>query len=131
MEKIIQNWVDTSNYDIKTAEAMYRAGRYIYVVFMCHLAMEKMLKALVAKKQPEDMPPKTHNLIHLAQRVNVSPPEELRDFFQRIDNVSIVTRYPEDLQKLKKEFDKNTTRRILTDTKKIVKWLKQHLKSKD
>jgi HEPN domain-containing protein len=131
MEKIIQNWVSTSNYDIKTAEAMYKAGRYIYVVFMCHLAMEKMLKALVAKNQPEDMPPKIHNLIHLAQRADVSPPEELRDFFQRIDNVSIVTRYPEDLQQMKKEFDQNTTKRILTDTKRVVKWLKQHLHSID
>ena len=68
MDKNVKNWVATSNYDIRTADAMYKAGRYIYVVFMCHLAMEKMLKALLAKKYPQDIPPKIHNLINLAQR---------------------------------------------------------------
>jgi len=29
MEKIVKNWIATSNYDLKTAEAMLKAGRYI------------------------------------------------------------------------------------------------------
>jgi hypothetical protein len=41
MNKIVKNWVATSNYDFQTAAAMYKAGRYLYVVFMCHLAIEK------------------------------------------------------------------------------------------
>ena len=51
------------------------------------------------------------------------------DFFQRIDNVSVATRYPEDLRTLSKEFNQDTAKRILTDTKRMIKWLKQHLKS--
>jgi len=100
-------------------------------VFMCHLAMEKMLKALLAHKYSEDMPPKIHNLIILAQRANISPPDNLKDFLQRIDNVSIATRYPEDLRTLSKEFNQDTAKRILTDTKRMLKWLKQHLKSEE
>jgi len=131
MDKIVKNWVATSNYDILTADAMYKAGRYLYVVFMCHLAMEKMLKALLAHKFSEDMPPKIHNLIILAQKANISPPDNLKDFLQRIDNVSIATRYPEDLRTLSKEFNQDTAKRILTDTKRMLKWLKQHLKSEE
>jgi HEPN domain-containing protein len=127
MDKNVKNWVATSNYDIRTAEAMYKAGRYIYVVFMCHLAMEKMLKALLAKKYPKDIPPKIHNLINLAQRADISPPENLRDFFQRIDNVSIATRYPEDLRRLSKEFNQDRAKQILADTKRMLKWFKQQL----
>jgi len=48
MNKIVINWVKTSNYDLQTADAMYKAARYLYVVFMCHLAIEKMLKAILA-----------------------------------------------------------------------------------
>ena len=108
MDKIVKNWVATSNYDTLTADAIYKAGRYLYVVFMCHLAMEKMLKALLAHKYPEDMPPKIHNLIILVQRANISLPDNLKDFLQRIDNVSIATRYPEDLRTLSKEFNQDT-----------------------
>ena len=128
MVKIVKNWIATSNYDIQTADAMYRAGRYIYVVFMCHLALEKMLKALLANKHPEEIPPKIHNLINLSQRAGITPPDDLKEFFQRIDNVSIATRYPEDLKRLSKEFDRDTAKRILTNTKRMIKWLRQHLK---
>jgi HEPN domain-containing protein len=129
MNNIVKNWVATSNYDLQTADAMYKAGRYLYVVFICHLAIEKMLKALLARKYPENVPPKIHNLINLSQRAGITIPENLKDFFQRIDNVSIATRYPEDLRTLSKEFNQDTAQRILSDTKRMLKWLKQHLKS--
>ena len=129
MNRIVKNWAATSNYDLQTADAMYKAGRYLYVVFMCHLAIEKMLKALLALKYPEDIPPKIHNLINLAQKAEIPLPEDLKDFFQRIDNVSVATRYPEDLRTLSKEFNQDTTKRILTDTKRMIKWLRQQLKS--
>jgi HEPN domain-containing protein len=129
MNKIAKNWVATSNYDIQTAAAMYKAGRYLYVVFMSHLAIEKMLKALLAHKYPENVPPKIHNLINLSQRAEIALPENLNDFLQRLDNVSVVTRYPEDLRTLSKEFNQDTAKLILTDTKRMIKWLKQHLKS--
>jgi HEPN domain-containing protein len=129
MEKAVKNWIASSNYDLQTAEAMHKSGRYIYVVFMCHLAMEKILKALLAKKHPETIPPKIHNLINLSQKAGIMPPDDLKDFLQRIDNVSIATRYPEDLRRLSKEFDQAAAKRILSNTRKIIKWLKQHLKS--
>ena len=129
MNRVVKNWAATANYDLQTADAMYKAGRYLYVVFMCHLAIEKMLKAILAQKYPADAPPKIHNLIHLVQRTEVTLPDHLKDFFQRIDNVSVATRYPEDLRTLSKEFNQDTAKRILTETKRMIKWLKQHLKS--
>jgi HEPN domain-containing protein len=129
MEKAVKNWIASSNYDLQTANAMFETGRYLYVVFMCHLAIEKMLKALLAHKYPEDIPPKIHNLINLAQRAEIIPPKNLKDFFQRLDNVSILTRYPEDLRTLSKEFNQDTVKLILIDTRRMIKWLRQHLKS--
>jgi HEPN domain-containing protein len=129
MDKIVKNWVATSNYDLQTADAMYKAGRHLYVVFMCHLAIEKMLKALLAHKYPENVLPKIHSLINLSQRGEIALPENLKDFFQRLDSVSVVTRYLEDLRTLSKEFNQDTAKRILADTKRMIKWLKQHLKS--
>jgi len=128
MNKIVINWVKTSNYDLQTADAMYKAARYLYVVFMCHLAIEKMLKAILVHKYPEDIPPKIHNLINLMQKAEITLPEDLKDFFQRLDNVSVATRYPEDLRTLSKEFNQDTAKKVLTETKRMIKWLKQQLK---
>lgn len=59
MNRVFKNWEGTSNYDLRTAEAMYKAGRYLYVVFMCCLAIEKMLKAILAQKDPEETLPRS------------------------------------------------------------------------
>ena len=88
-----------------------------------------MLKAILSHKYPENVPPKLHNLINLAQKAEIAIPDNLIDFFQRLDNVSISTRYPEDLRTLSKEFNQVTAKLILINTKRLIKWLKQHLKS--
>jgi HEPN domain-containing protein len=128
MNNVTKNWIASSNYDMQTAKAMSETGRYLYVVFICHLAMEKMLKALLSQKYPQDIPPKIHNLITLAQKAGIKPPDNLKDFFLRIDNVSVVTRYPEDMRALAKDFNKESAKLILSETRKILKWLKQNLK---
>ena len=51
----IDYWVDIADYDLKTAEAMLETGRFLYVGFMCHQAIEKMLKGyyvFVRNEQP-------------------------------------------------------------------------------
>lgn len=46
MRKTTANWLASADYDLETADAMLKSRRYLYVVFMCHLALEKTLKAL-------------------------------------------------------------------------------------
>ena len=45
MNKRVTYWIEMSDYDFDTAEAMLRTGRYLYVGFMCHQTIEKALKA--------------------------------------------------------------------------------------
>ncbi|OGQ05929.1 MAG: hypothetical protein A2W61_02020 [Deltaproteobacteria bacterium RIFCSPLOWO2_01_44_7] len=58
MKKTTKNWIDTSEYDFSTADHMFQTGRYLYVIYFCHLSLEKLLKAIVAETQ-EGLPPKT------------------------------------------------------------------------
>jgi hypothetical protein len=41
MDKIVKNWVATSNNDLQTAAAMYKAGRHLYVVIHVPLGYRK------------------------------------------------------------------------------------------
>ena len=42
MVKGPEEWFKQAEYDIKTAEAMFATKKYVYVVFMSHLSIEKL-----------------------------------------------------------------------------------------
>lgn len=61
MDSKIKYWIDLSDYDLETAEAMLQSKRYLYVGFMCHQAIEKAFKAYYTKLKFETAP-NTHSL---------------------------------------------------------------------
>lgn len=94
-----KNWIDSSDYDFTTANHMLQTGRYIYVIFMCHLAIEKLLKGIL-HEVTGSLPSKTHDLISLLKLADLQMPDHLSEFIGKINNASVVTRYPEDLTKI-------------------------------
>ena len=126
----ISNWVKSSNYDIKTAEHMLKTGRHIYVLFMCHLSVEKLLKAIY-EAALKRVPPKTHNLINLANSVNLQIPEQHLKLIESLNDLSIVTRYPEDIDSLIRAFRRSRVENYLLRTKEFLKWLKQDARLKE
>ena len=113
-------------YDLKTAESLLKDKRYIYVAFMCHLAIEKALNAILSEMFQE-LPPYTHNLNRLIELGNIVLPEDYRLFINKINLQSVPTRYPEDFMKISKEFNRNITEQYLIQTKGIVRWLKRNI----
>ena len=108
MNKEIKNWLEMVNYDLETANQMFKTGRYVYVIFMCHLAIEKSLKSIVCLETKKP-PPKTHDLIYLITLGKMELSQELLDFIGKINNAGVVTRYPEDLSKLVSSYPKIIT----------------------
>jgi len=125
MRKDTKNFVKSAEYDLKTAEFMLNSERYIYVIFMCHLSLEKILKAIVTETT-QKIPPKSHNLIYLLKLGNIQLPPESFDFIAKINNASIVTRYPEDFSKILEAYPKNVTEEYFCKTKEILECLKKH-----
>lgn len=121
-------WLLQAEYDYKTAAAMFKAGRYIYAVFMCHLSIEKALKGLYAERLKKN-PPKIHDLVFLSEKINLAIPAELNDFIDELNDLSVPTRYPDELKRLLKEYNKGRTGKTLKQTKELLSWLRG--KSKD
>ena len=115
------------SYDLTTAQSMLKTGRFIYVIFMCHLALEKALKAIVCNKNKQ-IPPKTHDLIYLLNLTDIQLPESLLDFLGMINNVSVVTRYPEDFPKLVQSYPKKIAQQYFEKTKEIIQCLQKDSK---
>jgi HEPN domain-containing protein len=118
-----REWLRQAVYDMKTADALFSSKRYIYAVFMCHLSIEKALKGLYAF-QLGAVPPRTHNLVYLVEKIKLELPGTLYDFVFTLNGVSVPTRYPGDLQKLLKEYTRAKTGKVLDQSKEVLQWLK-------
>lgn len=128
MTREIENWLNSAAYDLGAAADMLKAGRYLYTVFLCHLAVEKTLKAKV-REATGKTPPKTHDLIALLRTSGLRPPSELLDFLGRLSGAGVATRYPEDLSEADKLYTEATAAEYLQRTEEVIRWIRQPLKS--
>jgi len=118
-----KEWLKQADYDMDTADAMHGSGRYFYAVFMCHLSIEKALKGLYYKVLNE-VPPKTHNLIYLLNKIGKKPELELEKFIIKLNTASVATRYPDDLAKIQAAYTEEVTKDMITKSKDLLKWVK-------
>jgi len=118
-----KEWLKQADYDMDTADAMFSSGRYFYAVFMCHLSIEKSLKGLYSKKLHE-VPPKTHNLIYLLNKIGKKSDQELEKFIIKLNTASVATRYPDDLAKIQSAYTEEITKEMIEKSKDVLKWVK-------
>ena len=112
-------WLDLSEYDLETAEALLKSKGYLYVGFMCHQTIEKAFKPYYTKLKSQNVP-YSHNLSYLAKKGgfynNFS--EEQKDFIDLIEPLNIEVRYPVHKERLMKELSESKCNEILQKTKK-------------
>ena len=85
-----------------------------------HLALEKMIKALVVR-QTGQTPPKIHNLVRLALRAGLKPDPEQERFLRRFDVHQLEGRYPDSQLA---EISAAWAQEELREAAEILQWLK-------
>lgn len=123
MKSLTKQWLGQANYDLATAEAMFKTRRYLYVAFMCQQAIEKLLKAIIQERTGKT-PPYTHRLLTLLKLVEIPADAARVDFLELLTAYYINGRYPEHKQKLAKELTKARVQGFLSKTKEVFRWLK-------
>ena len=128
-EKTIKYWISVSDYDFETAKAMLEARRYLYVGFMAHQSIEKILKAYYVK-MIQETPPYSHNLLLLAERATLKNDlsEEDIEFLSLLNPLNIEARYPKYKDELLNSLTTEKCEEILLKTERFQKWVKQKLK---
>ena len=121
-------WLDIADYDLGTAEDLFKSRRWIYVAFMCHQVIEKTLKAYWSATQESD-PPFTHHLSNLAIRSGLyeQMTEEQQEFIAMLMPMNIEARYPEYKQKLSAKLNQESCQDIINKTKALQIWIKNKL----
>jgi HEPN domain-containing protein len=119
-------WLETAQYDLDTADAMFQSGRWVYVVFMCQQAIEKLVKGLYVL-YIDDNVPKTHNIRILVERFESQLQEPVTDerynLFEDLTIHYINGRYTDYKQSLNERLDKQTAADFIKQTKEVFAWL--------
>lgn len=126
-QKKIEYWLDIAQYDMDTAHSMQEAGRYLYTVYMCQQAVEKMLKTLHVQKLGKEAP-YSHNLVYLQSLVDLNPDESYLELMAELTAYYIEGRYPAYKQKLSLLVDRMKAQELLEKTTEIFQWLKSQVK---
>lgn len=124
----VKYWVELSDYDLETARAMLNTGRFLYVGFMCHQSIEKILKACVISLQ-DSSPPFSHSLSLLAKKAGIWElfSENQQNFIDQLEPLNIEARYPSDKERLLRSLSREKCETILKNSEALVGWIKEKL----
>ena len=117
-----KNWIEHSDYDFETAEAMNNSGRYLYVLITAQQSIEKQLKAVYEYKCKKI--PKVHDLLRLANGLELSLTENQNKLFIELSYYYVASRYQERVKKLSARINRTISSSIINETKEILTWLK-------
>jgi len=96
--KQIAFWRDSAKEDWDVALQLVDNGRTRHGFFFAHLALEKILKAIVCK-QSQDLAPRLHNLSRLAELAALTLDTQRMEVLAEMNAFQIEGRYPESLTK--------------------------------
>ena len=128
MNDKVTYWIEMSDYDFDTAKAMLETKRYLYVAFMFHQTVEKILKAYWSNVL-EEPPLKIHSLSRLAEKSGLDKDmsEEQTDFIDELEPLNIEARYPSYKERLMKSLTSDRCKELIEQTDKLRTWIKSKL----
>jgi len=124
MSRAANNWFEIASYDLETAEAMQKERRYLYVIFFCQQAVEKMMKGKYTEKTGE-VAPKIHDLRRLSEIATLNITEKYMQFLDQLTYLYIDVRYPMDLSESLTTITEDVAKNYLNQTKGFLRWLQR------
>ena len=126
MEKHVEYWLAQSDNDLPVAESMLEKGHYTWSLFIGHLVLEKILKAIYVREH-QKIAPRIHDLVKLAKSTTMKLSDEQLVFLSEVSDFNMEGRYPDEknefVRRCSKEFATDYLRRI----KEMRSWLKKQI----
>ena len=120
-------WLDHALYDMKAAEAMLNSGMWVYTVFMCQQAIEKLVKGLYGLFVDADNVPRVHSLTRLLKefedKLKEPVKDEYYDLFETLSGYYLNNRYPDFKTYLANSTKEDKACELYTQTKEVFAWL--------
>jgi HEPN domain-containing protein len=122
----VKYWLKTADQDWKVANHLFEKKDYSYALFFCHLAIEKILKAIFTDKK-DKTPPFSHNLVYLSEKAGLELNDENLELLEEVSDFNLEARYPDDKFSFYKKSTMEFTENKLKQIERLKKWLLQKL----
>lgn len=126
IENLIKHWIDSSDKDYHTMKDMYKTKHYNWALFLGHLVIEKLSKAVYVKNKKK-FPPLIHDLRRILEKADISLTKEQIVIFDTVSRFNINARYDDYKQAFYKLCTKEFTTKWINEIKKIRGWIKNTL----
>jgi len=125
-QDVVDYWITSATNDYKTMKNLVLSEDYSWSLFVGHIVIEKLLKALYVQEVDENVP-KTHDLSRLAAKIGLAVSDENQNQLDRITTFNISARYPD----YKLSFYKKCDRQFATQSIEVIegarKWILEKL----
>ena len=125
---LMNYWIESSDRDCESMKKNFETEQYTWALFIGHLTIEKLLKAIYAKvKQENPYPPKIHNLNILAERCNLELDERKTKILMTCNSFNISARYEDYKNEFYERCTKEYTAEQIKNIEEVRSWLKKML----
>jgi len=126
--ELMNYWIESSDDDYKTMKNLYNSKDYSWCLFVGHLVIERLIKAICAKNNPDNPHAiKSHDLLLLADKYDIELDDDKKDKLDLISTFNLNARYED----YKREFYKKCTKEYADEQIKNIEemrtWLKAQL----
>ena len=118
----IEYWITSSDNDWKVAGHLFEKKAYPYALFLGHLTVEKLLKALFVSKF-DGPAPFTHRLSFLAEKAGAELTPERLELLEAITDFNLEARYPDEKFSFQRKCTREFTENYLKRIEEIREWL--------
>jgi HEPN domain-containing protein len=125
MEKseLIRHWLDSAQKDLAVCESLFNNKHYDWCLFIGHLVLEKVLKALWIREHFPEPHPRIHNLFKLAEKIPLNLTEDQQNDLLDFNQFYLKGRYPEDKTEFYQLCTLEFTRTNFDKIKSYYEWL--------
>lgn len=123
----IAYWSKSARADLEAMSIMQSAKQNHWSLFIGHLVIEKMLKAIYVQNHDQTIP-RIHDLSRLAELAGIALSDEIRDKLDVITTFNISARYPDYKERFYQACTNEYTELQTTIIKDLYQWLQTLLK---
>jgi len=118
-------WVSCAEMDEATLGHLIASKDNHWALFMGHIVIEKLLKALIAQNNEEGtIVPRSHDLLLLARKADLELDERKEDLLDLVSTFNINARYPDYKQAFYKKCTNEYTKERAAEIEEVITWLK-------
>lgn len=126
VDRIVNHWIESSDRDFETMQNLFHSRDYQWSLFVGHLVIEKLLKAIYIKRK-RTHPIPIHDLTRIAARSELICSVDILNHLDTITTFNINARYEDFKQVFYLQCTKDFTAIWINHITDIRQWIKSQL----